>query len=159
MDSNTNIDVAQYLFFISGNSKFAVKADNIKEIVDYENITKILISNKAIRGVTNIRGDIIPVVDLNLRFDEEEVQIKKRTSFIIFNIFNKLKQTYSPIALIVDLVIEVEEIEEDDILKAPKFGAKIPVEFIQNIVRFEDKHVVALDIDVVLDIDYLAKIN
>ena len=157
MSSNTSIGKVQYLFFISGDNKFAVKANSVKEIVDYVDITNISISNKAIRGVSNIRGDIIPVIDLNLRFKEEEIQIKKRTSFIIFNIFNKLKQINIPIAIIVDLVIEVEEIEQKDILIAPEFGAKIPVEFIQNILKFEDKHILALDIDTILDIEYLAK--
>lgn len=159
MKNDINISEVQYLFFILDDEKFAVKADNIKEIVDYVNITKIPIANNAIKGVTNIRGDIIPVIDPNIRFGFKKLDIKERTSFIIFNILNKEKNTYLTIALMVDLVIEVEEIKSTDILNVPEFGTKVPSNFIQNIIKFEDNYITTLDIDIVLDIKHLTKVN
>lgn len=155
MDNKSDNTTVQYLFFIIDENKFAVKAKHIKEIVDFVDIVKIPKANKAIKGVTNIRGDIVPVIDPNIRFGKGEFEFKARTSFIIFNILNEKKQSYSSIGLIVDLVVEVEEINVDDILDVPKFGTKISQEYIENMIRHEDEYITALDIDEVLSIEQL----
>jgi len=149
----------QYLFFKLNNENYAIKANIVKEIVDYVAITKIPKTNRAIRGVTNIRGDIIPIIDPKVRFGLKTSGIKKRTSFIILNIFSKQKQKNVPIAIMVDLVNEVDDIDVKDILPTPKFGTKIDNKYIQNMIRyeFEDEYVTVLDINTLIDIQELSK--
>lgn len=159
MLTNNDENKMQYLFFILDDMKFAVKAEDVKEIVDYDTITKVPKSHKAIRGVTNIRGDIIPVVDPKMIFHNKLLQRKSRTSFVIFNIFNKQKQTFTYIALMVDLVIEVEDINSENILQVPEFGTKIPSHFLHNMIRFNDEYIMVLDITTVLDIEQFTKVD
>ena len=158
-DRKSNIKT-QYLFFKLDNEDYAIKANIVKEIVDYVDITKIPKANKAIRGVTNIRGDIIPIVDPKIRFNQEACSIGKRTSFIILNIFNEQKQKNSHIAIMVDLVSEVDEIDENNILPTPKFGTKIDNKYIENMIRYgcEDEYVTVIDPNTVIDIEELSKV-
>jgi purine-binding chemotaxis protein CheW len=151
--------IVQYLFFKLNNEIYAIKANAIKEIVDYVEITKVPKSNLAIKGITNIRGDIVPIISPKSRFGIEDTGIGKRTSFIILNIYNEIKQTNLHIALIVDLVNEVDDIKEEDILPTPQFGTKIESKYIENMIRYEycDDYVPALNINAVIDIQELAK--
>ena len=149
----------QYLFFNLGDEKFAINSQWIKEIVDYDKITNIPNSSDLIMGVINIRGDIIPVIDMLARFNTGNTQIKNRTSFVLIEVLNKTKGTYTTISIMVDLVLEVEEIEEVDILDAPKFGTKIDSLYIENIIDYENKHIMALNIDNILDVEQLKKLD
>lgn len=159
MDNISSNSTTQYLFFILNDEKYAVKATNVQEIVDFIDITRVPKSNPCVNGVTNIRGDLIAVVDPKVRFGMGSVDIGKRTSFVIFRVLNKLKQTILPIALIVDLVIEVDDIDSDNILQKPEFGTKIEQKYIQNVIRYNDEYITVLDIDMVLNIQELSQID
>lgn len=157
MQSNDELHLEQYLLFILDDETYAVKAENVQEIVDYSPIKKVPGSNEVIKGITNIRGDLIPIIDPKLRLEIGEVEIKKRTSFIIFKLFNEIKHKDIFIGILVDLVIEVEEFNNEVILETPEFGTKIPTEFIESLVRYEDDYLTVLNIKELLDIDYLSK--
>jgi len=160
MTENINTLISsQYLFFILDNEKYALKTDNIKEIVDLQNIRKVPKSNKCIKGVTNIRGELIPVIDLKIRLDIGEVIKNRKTSLIIVNILDSLDGKNVPIAIMVDSVVEVEDIFEVDILETPIFGTKIDEKYIQNIIKFEDNYITLLKIDVLLDIEELSSVD
>lgn len=154
----SNAITTQYLFFKLSKESYAIKANIVKEIVDYIDITKIPKANLAIKGVTNIRGDIIPIVDPKIIFGLKSTPIGKRTSFIILNIFNTQKEKNSHIAILVDLVDEVDDIKENDILPTPKFGTKIQTKYIENMIRFEqeDEYVTVIDPNTVIDIKELS---
>jgi len=149
----------QYLFFELNQEHYAVKASIVKEIVNYVEITTIPKAHKAVMGITNVRGDIVPIVDPKVLFDMPKTNITKRTSFIILNIFNEEKQTTSHIAIMVDLVNEVTTIENKDILSTPQFGTKIEKKYIENMIRYskDDEYVTVLDINNVIDIQELSK--
>ena len=149
----------QYLFFILNNERYAVKSNFVKEIVDFCDIRKVPKSNIAVKGITNIRGDLIPVIDSKIRFGMGEIEITKRTSFIIFEILNKIKQIKIPIALMVDLVDEVEDILETNIMETPKFGTKIEQRYIENVIKYNDEYITVLDINYVLNINELSQID
>ena len=160
MTENINTLISsQYLFFILDDEKYALKTDNIKEIVDLQNIRKVPKSNKCIKGVTNIRGELIPVIDLKIRLDIGEVIKNRKTSLIIVNILDSLDGKNVPIAIMVDSVVEVEDIFEVDILETPVFGTKIDEKYIQNIIKFEDNYITLLKIDVLLDIEELSSVD
>jgi purine-binding chemotaxis protein CheW len=160
MEQKTSNSATQYLFFKLNQESYAIKANIVKEIVDYIEITKIPKAHTAVLGVTNIRGDIVPIVDPKIRFEIEQTPIGKRTSFIILNIFNTQKQKYSHIAIIVDLVDEVDDIDENDILPTPKFGTKIQTKYIESMIRYEseDEYVTVIDPNTVIDIKELSTI-
>lgn len=154
---NDNLPI-QYLFFVLDGERYAVKADRVQEIVDYVEITRVPMANRCIRGVTNIRGDLIPVIDLKKRFGFADTVIKKRTSFIIINILNKQKSKTVPIAVMVDIVNEVDDIISHDILPTPQFGTKVDEIYIENMIRYEDEYITALDVASLLNLDELSKI-
>ncbi|RLA79641.1 MAG: chemotaxis protein CheW [Epsilonproteobacteria bacterium] len=147
----------QYLFFVIDEESYAVRADKVKEIVDYVQITKIPQTNSSIMGVTNIRGDIIPIIDPKIRFELGNTNIEKRTSFIILNILNQETDELSAIAIIVDLVNEVDNLHPDDILPTPEFGTAIDRNYIKNMLRYNDQYITALDIDAVLNTEELSQ--
>lgn len=158
MEKNISLENSvQFLFFIIDNERYCIDAKYVQEIVDYINITNVPKSNKAIKGVTNIRGELIPVVDPKVRFKDEEIEVKKRTAFVILQIMNYKKSKTTPIALMVDLVIEVQDIKEIDILEAPQFGTTIDHKYISNIIRYDEEYISVLNIENLLDITELSK--
>jgi purine-binding chemotaxis protein CheW len=152
-----SIQTTQYLFFILDGEEYAVKAEDVKEIVDFSTITKVQNANPCVKGIINIRGDLIPVIDPKVRFNLDETSVSKRVSFIIFTTLNKTKDKKIPIAMMVDMVNEVDDIDKIDILPTPEFGTKIESKYIENIIKYEDKYVLALDIASVLNIIELSK--
>ncbi|XPV69915.1 MAG: chemotaxis protein CheW [Halarcobacter sp.] len=159
MENINSNSTKQYLIFVLNNEKYATKADNVQEIVDFMNIRRVPKSNPCVKGITNVRGDLIAVVDPKIRFGIGSIDIQKRTSFIIFNILNNKKQTILSIALMVDMVIEVDDILPEDILQTPEFGSKIEQKYIENIIRFDDEYITVLDMDMVLNIPELSQIS
>ena len=160
MDENISTLISsQYLFFTLDNEKYALQTDNIKEIVDLPDIRKVPKCNKCIKGVTNIRGELLPVIDLKVRLDIGKIKRCRKTSLIIVNILDNLDGKNVPVALMVDSVVEVEDILEVNILETPVFGTKIDEKYIQNIVRFDDNYITLLKIDILLDIDELSHID
>jgi purine-binding chemotaxis protein CheW len=104
----------QYLLFLTGGVLYAVEALRVKEIVEYSAITKIPMMNKYIKGVTNIRGDIVPVVDLLNRFKLGDTSITDKTSVVVIN-YKKDDTNTINIGMIIDEIYEVDEINIQDI--------------------------------------------
>jgi len=98
----------QYLLFLTGGVLYAVEALRVKEIVEYSAITKIPMMNKYIKGVTNIRGDIVPVVDLLNRFKLGDTSITDKTSVVVIN-YKKDDTNTINIGMIIDEIYEVDE--------------------------------------------------
>lgn len=159
MNENKTNSKTQYLFFIIDDEKYAMKASCVQEIVDFTTITRVPKSNLCVRGVTNIRGDLIAVVDPKVRFDMGYMNIQKRTSFIIVNILNSKKNEMIPIALMVDMVVEVEDILKENILDTPQFGVKLEGRYIENIIKLNNDYISVLDMDEVLNIQDLSQIG
>ena len=157
MNSNNITETTQYLFFKLDDEVYAISSYNVLEVVDVKPIKKVPHTHKCITGVTNIRGELIAVVDPKIRFGNESSSVSKRTSFIIINIFNKISKEEVPIALMVDYILEVDDIPNSDILDAPEFGTKIEKRFIKNIIKYKDNYVSILKISLVLEINELSK--
>lgn len=149
----------RYLFFILDDETFAINADDIIEIIDLVSITKVPTANTSIRGVTNVRGELIPVVDLNIRFGQEKGKIHKKTSLVILNVLNRLDDKKIPVAIITDVVVEIDEILEIDILPSPAFGSRIEEKYIKNVVRYNDEYILVLNIDTLLNVKELQEQN
>lgn len=104
----------KYVTFKSGNEYFGLKIEYVNEIIVYQEITEIPESEDYIKGLINLRGKIIPVIDVRIRFKQEEMEYTDRTCIIIVNVNDMV------VGLIVEKIAEVVEIKEEDILPPPK---------------------------------------
>ena len=144
----------QYLTFVLGGEMFAVGILNVKEIIEYGHLTEIPMMPAFIRGVINLRGAVVPVIDLAARFGKTQSLIGKRSCIVIVEVReNELRHD---IGLLVDAVSEVIEIPASDIEPPPSFGARIRADFIHGMGKVAGKFVILLNIVKVLSIDEIA---
>ncbi|MCC5815195.1 MAG: purine-binding chemotaxis protein CheW [Leptospira sp.] len=143
-----SLDDNQYLIFLLDGEMFGLKILKIKEIIEHSDITRVPMMPKFIRGVINVRGNVVPVVDLNNRFYQKPTNIHRKTCIIIVEIDSD--ENKIDVGVLVDVVNEVIEIKDID--PAPSFGSKIKVDFVEGIGKIEDKFVIILNIDSVLNI-------
>ena len=111
--SEMTTQLNKYVTFKSGNEYFGLKIEYVNEIIVYQEITQMPESEDYIKGLINLRGKIIPVIDVRIRFKQEPLEYTDRTCIIII----KVKDTV--VGLIVERIAEVVEIEEDDIVAPP----------------------------------------
>ena len=146
-------DDRQHLTFMLGQETFAIGILAIKEIIEYGQLTTVPMMPPFIRGVINLRGAVVPVVDLAVRFASAPTEVTRRTCIIIIE-FQADGETQVA-GVVVDAVNEVLEIPAADILPPPAFGARIRAEFIKGMGKVQDKFVIILDVDKVLSDDDL----
>jgi len=150
---------AQYLTFMLGGEVFAIGILAIKEIIEYSGLTTVPLMPDCIRGVINLRGAVVPVMDLAARFGRPVKETTKRTCIVIVETYGDEGQQV--IGILVDAVNAVQEIAPDQIEPAPAFGAKIRTDFIAGMGKVQGKFVILLDIEQVLaaiDADDLARV-
>ncbi len=145
---------AQYLTFSLHGEMFAVGILNVKEIIEYGNLTEIPMMPPFIRGVINLRGSVVPVIDLSCRFGNHTTEISKRTCIVIVEV--QEGDFKHDIGIMVDAVSEVLEIPASEIEPAPSFGAKIRADFILGMGKVAGKFIILLNIMKVLSVDEIA---
>jgi purine-binding chemotaxis protein CheW len=150
-------DQDQFLTFTLGDEVYAIDILNIREIIDYGNLTTVPMMPAFIRGVINLRGSVVPVVDLAARFGGEPAEITKRTGIIIIEIVDG--ESTMSIGAVVDGVNEVLEIPPGDIEPPPSFGARIRTDFIRGMGKVNGKFLVLLDVANVLSVDELSLLD
>ncbi|PPU28233.1 MULTISPECIES: chemotaxis protein CheW [unclassified Xanthomonas] len=146
----------QYLTFTLGGEMFGLGILGIKEIIEYRAPTDVPMMPPALRGVINLRGAVVPVVDLQQRFGRSASAITKRSCIVIVEIAHA--DTQQVLGLLVDAVSEVLEIAAGDIVDTPSFGAGIARDFIQAMGKIGERFVILLDADAVLGNDALAQL-
>jgi purine-binding chemotaxis protein CheW len=144
----------QYLTFLLGGEMYALGILNVKEIIEYGQLTEIPMMPAFIRGVINLRGSVVPVVDLAARFGHTQSEIGKRTCIVIVEA--RQGEDKHDLGIMVDAVSEVLEIPGSEIEPPPSFGAKIRAEFIAGMGKVAGKFVILLDIQRVLSVDEMA---
>jgi purine-binding chemotaxis protein CheW len=148
----------QYLTFLLGGDMFAIAILYIKEIIEFGNLTVVPMMPSFIRGVINLRGSVVPVVDLSARFGRSRTEVSRRTCIVIIEAESG-DGTKQDIGVMVDSVSEVLEIPRTEIEPAPAFGARIRVDFIQGMGKVVGKFVIILDADKVLSVDELSMLG
>lgn len=148
-------DPAQYLTFQLGGEMFAIGILAIKEIIEYGDLTTVPMMPRSVRGVINLRGAVVPVIDLQARFGRPPAVIGRRTCIVIVEVHAQADQQ-QVIGVVVDAVNEVLDIAPSDIEPPPAFGAQIRADFIQGMGKVRGRFVVLLDLDRTLSIDELA---
>jgi len=135
----------KYLTFNLMSEHYGVAVEWILQIIGMPDITKIPKTPPFVRGVINLRGKIIPVVDLRLKFDLPEVEYNDRTSIIIIKVNQNGHEVY--IGIIVDKVIEVLDIHENEIEKTPTFSSDFDAQFILGMAKVKNLVVTLLHIN------------
>jgi purine-binding chemotaxis protein CheW len=157
--SLTGVDThnaVQFLTFQLNEEEYGISILNIKEIVDYGHVTKVPMMTDFIAGVINLRGSVVPIVDLALRFSKKPSVRTKRSSIVILEIEHESKKL--EIGVTVDVVNEVLDILPNEIEVTPSFGTKIRTDFISGMGKVEGQLLVLLNIHNILDINELSAV-
>jgi purine-binding chemotaxis protein CheW len=148
--------LSQYLTFMLGGEVFAIGILAIKEIIEYGNLTEVPRMPDFIRGVINLRGAVVPVIDLSSRFGKAPGSVSRRTCIVIIEVRHEGEQHV--VGVMVDAVNEVLEIPAGEIEPPPSFGAKIRADFIQGMGKVNGKFVILLDVDHVLSMEEMSSL-
>ena len=145
---------AQYLTFMLAREQFAIGILAIKEIIEYQGVTEVPMMPPCVRGVINLRGAVVPVVDLAVRFGRAAAPVTKRTCIVIVEVTANAERQV--VGVVVDAVNEVLDIAPADIEPPPAFGAHIRSDFLQGVGKVRGKFVLLLDVERALDIREMA---
>ena len=141
---------SQFLTFMLGEEQFAVGILHIKEIIEYGSLATVPMMPVCVRGVINLRGAVVPVMDLSARFGRKPSTISKRSCIVIVEVDGAEGECKQVMGMLVDAVNAVVEIAAGDIEPAPAFGTRIRPDFIAGIGKTNGKFVILLDIEQVL---------
>ena len=150
----------KYLTFSLGGEVLNLSIIYVKEIIEFGQITEIPMMPAFIRGVINLRGAVVPVIDLSARFGGSSSTVSRRTCIVIVEL--GIGEERQDLGVIVDAVNEVLEIPRADIEPPPSFGARIRADFIQGMGKVDGHFVIILNVERVLsteEITLLASMN
>ena len=150
------LEQKQYLTFMLGGETFAIGILHVKEIIGYGGLTEVPMMPECVRGVINLRGAVVPVMDLSARFGKASTAITRRTCIVIVEVAANGES--QDMGVVVDAVNAVMDIPSSDIEPAPAFGARIRTDFIEGMAKINSKFVILLNVDQVLSTDDLGAI-
>ena len=153
------VEEKQYLTFMLGGEMFAVGILCIKEIIWYANLTEVPMMPTCIRGVINLRGAVVPVMDLSNRFGKPSTPVIKSSCIVIVDVPTAAEGEHQNMGVVVDSVQAVLEIPTSEIEPAPSFGAKIRTEFIEGIAKVNGKFVILLNVARVLSMEEIGQMG
>lgn len=149
-------DTRQYLAFSLRGEMYAIPLLGVREIIEHGGVTPIPTMPEFIRGVINLRGRVVPVMDLSARFGEEPTVIGERTCIVIIE--QNMDGRDQDMGVVVDSVNAVVDIAAPDIEPPPNFGAKIRVDFIHGMWKYDTRFVIILNLVKVLSIEEITQI-
>lgn len=145
MGNNDINETTQYLTFKMADEVFAVDVAKIREILDFTPATKVPGTPDFMRGVINVRGNVVPVVDMRMKFGLSETQKTVDTCIVVMEI--AVEEDTTVLGALVDSVQEVFELEAALIVPPPKIGSRWRTEFIKGIGKRNNELIIILDID------------
>lgn len=146
--------LAQYLTFWLGSEVFGMDIGAVREIIQCRPMTSLPLIPDFVRGVINLRGSVVPVVDLNARFGRAPTALGKKTCIVIFDAMRGNERV--ELGLLVDAVSEVIKIAAADIESPPEFGSAVRRDFISGIAKVGQRFVIVLEPDRALDLAEMA---
>jgi len=151
------IETTQYLTFRLDEEIFALDISKVREVLDYTNITKVPRTPEFMRGVINLRGNVVPVVDMRLKFGMTKTERTVNTCIIIVEI--TLDGDTTVLGALADSVQEVIELGAEQIEPAPRIGTRLRTEFIRGMGKRDEHFVIILDIDKIFSADELSLVQ
>jgi purine-binding chemotaxis protein CheW len=149
-------DQNQYLTFVVGKETFAVGILCIKEILEYEEPTNVPMMPAFVRGIVNLRGAAVPVIDMAVRFGRSAAPATRKTCIVILE--TDTSKAAQVLGVVVDAVNEVLEIPASEIESAPSFGTTVRNDFIHGMGKVRDRFVIILNVAAVLSVDDMASL-
>lgn len=138
----------QFLTFMLAGEEYGVDILKVQEIKGWKPVTRVPNTPEYVKGVLNLRGTIVPVVDMRMRFSLEQVEYSAATVIIVLSV--RSGDVDRIIGVVVDAVSDVMNVEESDIKPAPDFGAKVKIDFVSGLATVGDHMVMLLDVDKLL---------
>lgn len=151
------METTQYLTFQLEDEVFALDISKVREVLDFTTVTKVPRTPDFMRGVINLRGSVVPVVDMRLKFGMTVTEKTVNTCIIITEI--ELDGDTTILGALADSVQEVIDLEPEQIEPAPRIGTRLRTEFIKGMGKREDRFLMILDIDKVFSSDELALVQ
>ncbi|MCK5096558.1 MAG: purine-binding chemotaxis protein CheW [Desulfobacteraceae bacterium] len=151
------VKTGKYLTFFLEEEEYGIGILKVKEIIGMMAITSVPRTPEYVKGVINLRGKVIPVIDLRSKFDMETIEYTERTCIIVVEIDSETSTIL--IGIVVDAVSEVLNIKEEDIEETPTFGTKLDTEYILGMAKMEGGVKILLNIDKVLSSEEIADIK
>jgi len=137
----------KFLTFKLGEETYAVEVLKIKEIIRMQRVTPVPHLPAYMQGIINLRGKVIPVIDLRIKFGLESVEVTERTCVVVVQIILSGDNRPAPVGMIVDAVEEVMNINEEQVEDNPDLGSTLENRFIDGLAKFDDIIVTLLNID------------
>lgn len=155
LDAGVTADAAsqQFLVFSLGDEEYAIDILKVQEIRGYDNVTRIANAPDFIKGVANLRGVIVPIVDLRIKFRLRSAEYDGHTVVIVVNIGERV------VGIVVDRVSDVMTLNAEQIKPAPEFGVSLPLDYIQGLGNLEDRMLVLMDIEKLLTSEEMALVE
>jgi purine-binding chemotaxis protein CheW len=147
----------QYLAFGLGGEAFAMEIGYVKEVIQYGELTEVPLMPSYIRGVINLRGAMVPVIDLSVRFGRALTEIALRSCVIILEV--PCREGTVVMGVIVDNVSEVLELADSEIEPPPALGKDARSEFLSGVGKVGERFVILLDVRHVLSVDELSALS
>lgn len=147
---NEQAELVQYLTFMMDNEEYGIEILSVQEIRGWEPMTVIPNAPDYVKGVINLRGTVVPVIDLRLRFQLPKVEYSEVTVVVIVKVL--IDGHEKIMGVVVDAVSDVYSLNKDEAAQTPAVGDMANKEFIDGLINVGDKMVVLLDLDKVLDI-------
>jgi purine-binding chemotaxis protein CheW len=154
MEAVAIASTTQFLSFNLADEVFAVDITKVREVLDFTSVTKVPQTPDFMRGVINLRGSVVPVADMRLKFGMSETEHTVSTCIIIVEVV--LEEETVVIGALADSVREVFDLDNDQIEPAPKIGTHLNTEFLRGMGKKEDEFILILDIDKVFSSEKLA---
>ena len=142
---STIIETRQYLTFNLNEESFALDVARVREILEFTGVTKVPRTPDFMRGVINLRGSVVPVMDMKLKFNLPPVEKTVNTCIIVVEVL--IDDEVTVLGALVDSVQEVFELEPSQIEPPPRAGTGLNIEFIRGMGRRDDRFIIILDID------------
>jgi purine-binding chemotaxis protein CheW len=146
----------QFLTFLLGQEMFAMPIEEIREIIEFSHLTEVPLVPNFLRGVINLRGAVVPVIDLSVRFGRAATPVAKRTCIVILELEHEEQMLL--LGVMVDAVRTVLTVAQDKIEPALSFGNRLRVDFIDGMINIKDRFVVALDVHAVFSVEELSSL-
>ena len=153
----TDVRAGKYLVFHLDKEEFAIQVQKVREIMGVQDITQVPQTPIHVKGVINLRGKVIPVVDLRLKFGMEAAEYTHRTCIVVVQVTGPRDAIL--MGVVVDGVAEVLQVAASDVEDTPSFGQEVAIPYVMGLAKLKGKVKILLDIDQVMTARELARLD
>lgn len=148
--------IQQFLTFHIGGEEYAIGITRVREIIEYDTVTRVPKTLPFIRGVINLRGSVVPVIDLAVKFGLPETAVTRSTCIVILEL--SLNGEETTMGIMADSVSQVVDLLPGDIEKVPSFGTRVNTDYLLGMAKLSKKFALILDVDRVLSLEELEQV-